>query len=115
MNKIGQVNGNTRGVHFARAWRAVLNVSQERIASRMAELLNRSFDRSQLSKIEKGSVALTEQTQAALAEALGIEIGALFVEPSIYRRRSERLKKIEDMTDDELDAAMDMIRKIRRS
>jgi len=62
-------------------------LTQDRLASRIGD----KWDRTNLSKVERGKQALTEDLIFALADALDIEAGWLFVHPDVILARQELL------------------------
>jgi transcriptional regulator with XRE-family HTH domain len=106
--------GPHKAPHHIKAWRVHKKLSQDKMVERMAELLNEPYDRTVLSKVERGLVAVTERTLLAAASALAVEPGALFVRPDIYLLRQRRLDAIDGVSDDELAQALALIRVVRR-
>jgi len=87
MQRIGRPVGDKNARHFLREWREQRGLTQERLASRVGD----KWDRTNLSKVERGKQGLTEDLIFALAEALNIEAGWLFVHPDVILARQELL------------------------
>jgi transcriptional regulator with XRE-family HTH domain len=83
MNRVGRPNGEKNTRHFLRDWREHLNLSQAQLAERVPNRAgDDSLDPTRISKLERGKEKLTEGMIYALAEAMAIEPGWLFVSPA---------------------------------
>lgn len=92
MSRIGRPSGEKKARHFLREWRDKHELTQEQFAARMRAHFQGAFDRTRVSKIERGEESLTEENIYRFSEVLGIEPGWLFVDPDVIADKREVLE-----------------------
>ena len=92
MRRIGRPVGEKKARHFLREWRDAIGLKQEPFAALVRDRFDCEFDRSRVSKIERGKEGLTETNIYRFSTVLDIEPGWLFVHPDIIADQQEVLK-----------------------
>lgn len=111
MQKIGRPKRSVNTRHFLAEWRAYRGLSQVELADRIASITgNESFDNSRLSKFERGIEGIREDMLYAIADALNIPTGWLFVRPDVAMGERKKLEVVGNATEEEIGAVLAFIR-----
>jgi transcriptional regulator with XRE-family HTH domain len=92
MSEVGRPVGQKNTRHFLREWRQYRDLSQDALAERITTISgNEKFERTRVSKFERGTEKLPEEVLYWFAEALDIEPGWVFVHPDVIMAERQAL------------------------
>ena len=119
MTTIGLSGAQPPG-HHLKAWRKHRGLNQEQLAERVRELLPQtedepnegSFERTRISKFERGVEGMREKVIYALAAALDIEVGWLFVHPDIIMRERAILRAVGNRSPEDLATLFETLKRV---
>lgn len=116
MLKVGRKLGSKNTRHFMREWRVYRGLNQAQVAERVvASGLADNFDRSRVSKLERGVENLTEPMIYLISEALQIEPGWLWARPDIIMRERAVISALGDATPEQASAIVSTIEAFKKT
>lgn len=100
--------------HFIKEWRELKKITQEVLANKIADSLNKETIRHDvISKLETNTTRLSEKYLYPIADALGIEPSWIFRRPEEVLQEVALLRKLSGMDWEEIDAILEAARRLR--